>query len=685
MLVVASILVLATTTVLAVIGAFHTGITTDEPIHVMRLRNYFHTGWYALDWDYRGDGPGSAGTNTFVYGPVAMLILHGWSMLWGVEGWGHVSTTPHAYDIRHVGVVVIGLIGVGAVAAMGRVLLRSWRWGLVAAAALSAIPMWTGHEMFNVKDVPVATGYTLATLALLLYVRYDDSAPRAGLRLGRAALLTLGLVLSLGTRPGMWPGLLAVGVIAVAGIVLASSARRTAIVVIVELVGACVVSAGALVAIYPKLFGSPLKALPQTSESSSSFLNGLKSDRLYVPRHTVEEMPTLLLIFVTTGAIIGLIVLLKHWRTDPVPAARIALIGVQTATLPIVAMILGSDLYHGLRQLLFAAPAAAMLAAYGMAWALGRSRERPLGAGRLVLGPRVLAVLATAAVLLPAIDQITLQPFQTTYVNLATDLITSPSHTPQTRYGSDFWRVSIPDLVKGVDVKNQLLCKAIVDPVSGVAYRFVNGGTYSTTRSLDCRDEPSGPLKPQHLPVASGAGSTFDAVFIAAVPPNCTELRSVNRRRHGFTIALTVLARCTEKPSPLGTDEIDTASPVLGTAAQGDLWRYTVDGWQQWPGSKDLTGPVPQAVVAFVPDRSCTVSGCDLVLHGTGPSDLLASIDGASEPVVIDDSTLRVRLTATQAQTPGGVWVTLSRPSGADLDTTITGLSLTAAPTTEGH
>ena len=44
---------------------------------------------------------------------------------------------------------------------IGRLLLRTWSWGLVCGAALVAVPMWTGHAMVNIKDIPVATGYTL--------------------------------------------------------------------------------------------------------------------------------------------------------------------------------------------------------------------------------------------------------------------------------------------------------------------------------------------------------------------------------------------------------------------------------------------------------------------------------------------------------------------------------------------
>ena len=152
---------------MAVLGALRTGISWDEPYHVMRLRNFLGHGTFALDWAFEGDGPTSSTSNTAVYGPVAMLLLHGLAALVGVEGWGSVSTSPAAYDVRHLGVVLIGLAGTAAAAGIARVLLGSWRWAAVTAGALFALPMWTGHLMFNIKDVPVATGYTLMTLSLI--------------------------------------------------------------------------------------------------------------------------------------------------------------------------------------------------------------------------------------------------------------------------------------------------------------------------------------------------------------------------------------------------------------------------------------------------------------------------------------------------------------------------------------
>jgi hypothetical protein len=667
-LVAVSLVVLVVTTVLAVLGAFSAGVTTDEPIHVMRLSNFFDTGWYALDWDYGGAGPGGDGTNVYVYGPVTMLVLHAWSMLWGVEGWHQVATTSHAYDVRHLGVVVIGLVGLVAVAATGRILLRSWRWGVVAAAVLAATPLWTGHEMFNVKDVPVATGHTLVTLGLLLYVR---DAPASGrIRVARGACLAAGLVLTLGTRPGMWSGLTVMLVVAVMGVLLTSATRRGAVGSLAEVLASCAVAAVALVAIYPNLFGNPLRALPRTSESSSSFLAGEKSDRLYVPRHLAEDLPTLLMLFALVGTVVAVAALVRWRRDDRQRMARLALVGAQAFTLPVVAMVLGSDLYHGLRQLLFALPALAVLAAYGIAWC----GQRPWPGGRAVM------LVAALALVLPTVDQITLQPYQTTYVNLATDVLVG-KRADHMRPGGDYWRVSIPELVSRVALDHQLLCKATVDNDTNLAYPFANGGeAFSTSRSTDCREEANGPLAPERLPVTRPLPATeYDAVFIGRLPRNCTPLDEVRRWRHGFGVVLTTLGRCRVDPAPLPLAGVRADDAALGTTLPGDLWRYAIDGWLQWPGRAELTSAVPVAELALRPDPACA-AGCTLTIVGSGPDDLLAEVDGVPVPVTREPSG-SLTLPITGAQAAEDVWVTLTHSTADATPVTMTALSLTPRPT----
>ncbi|MDP2774100.1 MAG: hypothetical protein Q8O61_11150, partial [Nocardioides sp.] len=535
---------------------------------------------------------------------------------------------------------------------------------------LAATPMWTGHAMFNVKDVPVATGYTVATLSLLLFVRSDPVGVR--LRVARAAGLVAGLVLALGTRPGMWPGLLAALVVAAAGILLGSTTRRGTGFALAEVVASCATAACVLIAVYPRLFGSPLRSLPGTSESSSSFFGGAKSDRLYVPRHLAQEVPTLLLVFAVTGAVLAAAVLWQQRRADPVLAARVALVGVQALALPVVAIVLGSDLYHGLRQLLFAIPAVAVLSAYGMAWWVDRSGTR--------VG-RVLALAATAAALaLPTVDQVTLQPYQTTYVSLAADLLSGPGRSPDQRLGADYWRVSLPELVDEAALDRHLLCKAVTDRESGMAHPFTNAGeAFSTSRSLDCREEPNGPLAPEQLPVVRDVPVTeYDAVFIDALPTNCTRLGDVTRWRHGFEVVLSTLGRCALDPAVLDEEGVRVDDPALGTAHHDDLWRFAVDGWEQWPGQPALSSPVPLAELAFRLAPDCAGGGCTLVITGTAPADLVATVSGAEVPVRRTAGTLRVPVAPQLAR--DSVWVTLTRRSAGTLGVRLTELRLEVTP-----
>jgi len=657
--VLAAVLAIGVSTVLAVLGAFHAGVNNDEAFHVMRLRHYFDDGWYAVDWDYRGAGPGSEGTNTFVYAPVTALLLHAWTVLFGGESWGVVSTSAHAYDLRHLGVVLIGLVGIAAVVAIGRILMQHWRWGLVAAGALSAIPMWTGHEMFNVKDIPVATGHTLVTLALLCFVRERPSRPTE--RAARWCCLVGGLVLTLGTRPGMWPGLLAMLIVAVTGVLLASPFRR-ALVGVAEIAAGCVTTVLVLLAVYPNVFSSPREALANTAERSSSFLDGARTDRLYLPEHLGAEIPTLLLLFILTGTVAGLVTTLRAIRHDPVPATRIALVGVQAFLLPVTAIVLGSDLYSGLRQLLFMLPAMAVLAAFGMARTDAWWRERRPGRFRPI------GAVAAVALTLPLVDQVALHPYELVYVNLASDAMVRELGVKDVR-PVDYWRVSIPELVDGLELDRPLLCKATTSFRTGIAYPFINGfAADSPTRSIDCREEVYGPLVPERLPIQREATLLeFDAVFLTKpLPRNCTQRAQVTRWQHGAEHLLSVLGRCTVEPARLTEQGVRADSALIASTSVHDLWRFAVNGWEQWPGVDRIWSALPQAALLLDVRDVCT-GGCSLALDTAGvPDDLVVTVDGAQVTTTDDETRLLIPLSAATAARPY-VEVRFTRSSGANL------------------
>jgi hypothetical protein len=372
--------VVATNIVLMVAGAIYGGVTLDEPSHVHRLQGFLSNGWYVADqWVVNGKVTQEGG---YVYAPAAALLGHFVGVLGGTETWSTVSEDAAAYSVRHLVIVALGLLGIAAVAATARLLLRSWRWGLVAAAILTAIPMYAGNAMFNIKDPAVAAGYAVATLGAVALTRPSIRSGRMRLLAGGA--LAAGIWLAAGVRPAM---LVSIGVsVAVA---LAASwlrmrrddatARERMKARLVTAVGGSSVGYLALVATYPKLFLRPDLMYQGVAESghfpwhlatltAGTFMPGPGAPPSYLPLWFAAQTPV-----VTSLLCLGAI--LWFFRQAFLPEARktgdgsllagAAVILVQALFLPWVAIAGGSTLYQGPHQMLFVVPAIALLATIG--------------------------------------------------------------------------------------------------------------------------------------------------------------------------------------------------------------------------------------------------------------------------------------------------------------------------------
>jgi len=651
-----SLAVVIVSTTMAVTGAWRTGVSWDEPFHVMRLRNFLDHGWFALDWSVASGGSSDAESNTLVYGPVAMLLLHGLTALVGVEGWGSVSTSPDAYAVRHLGVVAIGLAGTGAAACITRVLQGSWRWALVTAAVLLALPMWTGQLMFNIKDVPVATGYTLVTLALVAMV-----SPTRGRAMARVTALVAGAVLMLGTRPGMVTALLGGVLLLAAGAVLTQQRLRP---MLVELAIALGSTAVVLVALYPGVYADPL-SLIGSAEQSTRFRGGGGAGLLYIPFHLVAEFPLLL----QGAAALGLAYAVRtggRQRRMPSPQlVRICLVVAQAAALPLVAVATDADLYNGLRQLLFAAPAWAVIATLGIVQVVGWARRR----GRPRLVGALVGALVALALVLPVLDQLTLFPYQYSYWNVALD-------TTGARVQSDYWRTSVPELLPDIPTNGQIICgptrssrlgaPAGTPEAAGVEESDMMAGRYSSDSSVDCRTDPLGPLSSRwsadDLPLGTALPHNEFYVVIDrdhAVPSNCDQLASVNRQRHWREVSMTYVARCQLDPSPLD-DPVEFVR-LPGENMAPPLWTYAPEGWVMRESEVAIDASGTAASLTFAAPASC--GSCALALDADAPADLTATVNDAPAAVEVGGGSAYVDL----GTDPGDTWVTFTRTSGAPL------------------
>lgn len=648
-----SVGVVAAGVTMSVVGALRTGISWDEPYHVMRLGNYFEHGWFSVDWSADAGGSTAGDNNTLVYGPVTMLLLHGLGVLVGVEDWNTVATSPAAYDVRHLGVVLIGLVGAAAAAGITRILLRSWSWAAVTVGVLFALPMWTGHIMFNVKDVPVATGYALTTLALLAMV-----SPTPQHRYWRVGGLALGSVLMVGTRPAMWSALLLGVAVVGCGWMLIRGSRAAEREVRPAWGEALAGAAGAwavLVVIYPNVFADPLLLMRSVSKSSS-FRENDAWGYLYIPFHLVAQFPLLLQGLAAVGLWVAIATAVRRQGRNPVVSTQLALVLAQVLALPVLAFAKNSDLYNGLRQLLFASPAWAVLVTLGMAhllaWAVPRTRTR------------LISCLAVLALVIPTIDQVTLFPYQYTYWNAGLDA--TGAHVT-----SDYWRTSVPELLPKIPTDGQVICgptRTTQIGQSGNGEEATVAGRYSSDSSVDCRVDPLGPLSSAWTALDMPLGDLLphEEFYVVidrdhALPTNCTQLASVTRHRHWREVSMTYVARCRLAPSPIG-DGVTFVRPD-GENMAPELWAYAPEGWVMRESASAIDAAGPSASLTLRAPATCRQQACVLELRGEATTDLR---------VAVNDVPGRLHVTADEVTVPlppgvADAWVTFTSTSGAPL------------------
>ena len=609
------------------LGAWVTGVSWDETYHVMRLTTFLEHGWYLLERDMLGSEPGPWEDHQYVYGPATTLLLHAWSVLWGVEGWGTVSAGATAYAVRHLGVVLLSLVGVAATAALARLALGSWQWGVVAAAALVAVPTWSGHAMFNVKDVSVATGYTLVTLGLALTPRRERPATAAA----ALALLVAGVVLAVGTRPGIAPGL-----VVAALFTMATRDRWRWLAVPV----AGVVAGLLLWAVYPAVFSDPVTALWRGALTSSRF-GDEQGAWWYLPLFLVVELPTLHLLLGAIGVVASVLAV----RRTPGPTRLLlTLVLLQALLLPLLGVLRQANLYTGLRQLLFAAPALAVLVAVALA-------------ALVTLRPsRWVPWLAAATLVLPVLAQLQLFPYGYAYRSPVA-LVGAPlvaEHDPTWELQTDYWRTSVRELAPLVAATGAVTCSPSRDESGDFR-------AYSHESHDDCAGDPVGPLMP-YADERDGPGLGSPTQFAAVVTgsdrgaANCEREAEVTRRLWWRELTMSWTGVCDLQPAtyPVGGLRLDGA---------GHDASALLDGWDLHPArvGAGVRGDSASLAVSLPPRLRARPLALEATAIGSGH--LRLRVNGRELPTTTSGRSVTARVPAplVAAYRQGRVLVDVSR------------------------
>jgi hypothetical protein len=647
-------------TVVMLVGAWRVGVWTDEPTHVQRYENLLQHGWYLLDDDLVGDTPGAWVTDQYVYAPVFAHLSHAVNRLVGLDGPGAVGVSVEAYAVRHLVVAACGLLGVLAVGAIARRLLGSWRWGVVAAATLMAVPMWPGLSMFDIKDVPAATGYTLVTLGLVeLISRERASVAKTA---GYVAILTSGLVLTIGTRPGLWPAL-AVSLLLATFVSLRrgnGSPRRVTFGPLVEIGIACAMATALLLLAYPAYFTAPLDWLTGSTSQSSGYATstggGVSNAWAYIPARVLSTMPTLLLLV----GVVGCLMSLRHLPRRLTPqVGGWLLVGSQALLLPLLAAIQQSVLNDDLRQILFACPAVALMLTAG--W---RQVFADLAEGSRIAGS-ALVILWSLALLAPVVAQAQLFPYAYTY---ASPLVS--------RSGPNDWaRVSLRELVPGLDPGDFVICQPLTSP-DGQTMRYrPPGGRPAAEGSSDCGTDPLGTVTPYTEQTGPGdhavVQDTFLALFTRGPGPgsNCEALESISRQTYAGRVPMSTVARC---------DLVLSAYPSSGAklGPDGSGAEFLLGGWSSSPAREGVQLREPVGSLGFVVPEPWTDRPLWVELDGEAAR--VPEVRVNNEPVVARPTgsgwVLDVPAETVAAIGEGRLVITLSQPAEEQL--TLTGVSL---------
>lgn len=572
-------------------GAVTIGVTVDEKYHVVRLQSYLDVGWYLLEDDLAPTGPGWWVNDAFVYAPVTTLLLHLLNVAVGNDSWGQVSTTADAYAVRHLGIALMSMATVAAVAAMTRIVSGSWRWGVVSAAVLMSLPMWTGHAMFNVKDIPVATGYSLVTLGCMMLLRADRDHRARWVSAG--ALVCCGMLLALGTRPAMWPALGAACAWVVLVVVLKLDGLTTcAWWRVVVLVIASGLAMAILVVVYPSVF-SRVATWPMASTAESA---GYQGPRFwaYIPLAVFLTVPALLLLVGTGGILARSMQWLARGRRLSPGTVVLALVLLQALLLPGILTIRVASMNVGLRHVLFAAPAVAILLTSGLEQVLRDLSSRT--------ARRVGSLVIAVALVVPAMAQAQSFPYNYGYSNGLADSMGLSLAT-------DPWQGSFRRYADVLSPRDFVVCGPDLDEQDRPLRSMTTGGPWLAL-GQNCQQGNS-VLSPymEADPSSTSVPGDFVALmyWFDPAPRGCVEIARVTRRRLLSVQTVSKALRC-----PLVLPPYDGPVRVNGG---GTGSAFLLGGWNALGGDPWVSVEEHASLGFSLPSQAGSAS---IEVHGEG-------------------------------------------------------------------
>lgn len=388
--------------VIMILQSLSAGISCDEMLHhnhAVTVVNYFTTG-----------GADTSALNT----PVSNLKYYGQSpdnIAAFVARW---TNTDNVYLIRHIFSSLLGWMLV-VVTSLCAIWLSGYRSAVAVIILFSITPVFMGHSMNNLKDIPFALSY-IASVYFSFRLLWEIDKPKTHI----VVLLILSIAFSISIRAG---GLLLICYLYFFWVAIALfkwlNGRRpvfreeVSTLILITVISGCSWFCGIL--LWPYALQDPIKNVIESYTVMAHFPStfrqlfegrNLWSDMMpwyYLPKSILITIP----VVVTAGVALFLILLRKTLRDEK----RILwLLVIFTFIFPVLFVIISkSNIYSLWRQFLFLLPIIILISAEGFTRLFDLLQSKWLKTGVLIL----LIVFSSG----PVLFMLSNHPYQYLYFN----------------------------------------------------------------------------------------------------------------------------------------------------------------------------------------------------------------------------------------------------------------------------
>ena len=527
-------------TIFILYSAFRSGVGLDDKYETERLLNsvYFND---VKTEDY-----------TNIYGLFPGLTGYLSNLFFNSEFTTLEALDISYYQFTHLAIACIALFGTFSLVILGKVLTNNYKFGVLAAGVLLAIPKWENHSFFNIKDIPVAVGITLATTGISVFLVKNIFQKQTSNTLLASILIIFGIILTIGTRPALVILILLQLLYLLIYIFMSKNLamKKSDYIYLLSTYSLAFILT---IVFIPQILSKDLNVLASIFTNSASFdfhgtgtlmfgyLHEHEISFKYVMSWYFARLPIILLIFLLLGLTLIFKQLIKDIFTNRDISIQTFLYGlliIQGFSVPIFSIILKSTIYHATRMFLFTYPAMAVIITIGIWQALIYRKKN--------YQKKILVGLIIFALLFPSAESLRLHPYGYIYVNPLISLMSNISSEWETEY----WMFSKKEASQWIPMQsrvehetfevanfytNQRVTK------SGKKYKLENGEFFFVSAHETVNDQFDSKL------VKATTGNP-----ISNLPPKCTFENVVTRKLRFEVIPLAYVARC--QPSGLYFD-----------------------------------------------------------------------------------------------------------------------------------